>query len=129
MWYSRKESLMKRALGATAVCRLLSIGPKLGVLALLTVTLIAAGAGIAAAGSMRTQKRVYSAFTASDKPPAPVRPGEALAADTIRVYENPAVIQSLTLRPSRLTLAADGNYTITGLRYWNGWGTSVAQAN
>jgi hypothetical protein len=68
------------------------------------------------------------AFTASGKPAVPVRPGQALAANPIRVYENPAVIQRLTIRRSRLTLAADGNYAISGLRYWKGWGTSVAEA-
>jgi hypothetical protein len=42
------------------------------------------------------------------------KPAVAIAVTTIRVYENPAVIQDLTVRPRQLTLAADGNDTITG---------------
>jgi hypothetical protein len=57
------------------------------------------------------------------------KPAVGIAVTTIRVYENPAVIQDLTVRPRQLTLAADGNDTITGLRKWKGWGTAVAKAN
>jgi len=56
------------------------------------------------------------------------RPSGILAA-SIRVYENPAVIQGLTTRPAQLTLSADGNYMITGLRHWQAWGAPIAQAN
>jgi hypothetical protein len=56
------------------------------------------------------------------------RPNGTLAA-SIRVYENPAVIQGLTTRPAQLTLSADRNYTITGLRHWQGWGTPIAGAS
>lgn len=52
----------------------------------------------------------------------------ALASAPIRVYRNPAVIQGLKVRPSTLTLAADGNYMITWL-HWTGWGSSTARAN
>ena len=38
-----------------------------------------------------------------------------------------AVIRGLKVRPSTPTMPADGNYTITGLR-WNGWGSSAARA-
>ena len=52
----------------------------------------------------------------------------AVASTRIRAYENPAVIQGLEIRPPTLTMAADGNDTITGLR-WNGWGSSTARAS
>lgn len=52
----------------------------------------------------------------------------AFARTPIRVYENPAVIQHLRVRPSTLTMAADGNYTITGL-HWAGWGSATARAH
>jgi hypothetical protein len=46
----------------------------------------------------------------------------------IRVYQNPAVIQGAKVKPRQLTMAADGNYTITGMRNWSGWGTAIAKA-
>lgn len=55
-------------------------------------------------------------------------PAAAAIARVLRVYENPAVIQGLTVRPTQLTLAADGNDTITELRRWNRWGSSTASA-
>jgi len=51
----------------------------------------------------------------------------AVASVPIRAFANPAVIQGLKIRPRTLTMAADGNDTITGLR-WTGWGTSTAHA-
>jgi hypothetical protein len=53
----------------------------------------------------------------------------AIPGGGIRVYKNPAVIQGLAIRPSQLTLAADGNYTITGLHHWKDWGSATARAN
>jgi hypothetical protein len=50
-----------------------------------------------------------------------------VASTPIRAYQNPAVIQGLKVRPRSLTMAADGNYTITGLR-WTGWGSPSARA-
>ncbi len=38
----------------------------------------------------------------------------AVASARMRAYQNPAVIQGLKVRPSTLTMAADGNDTITG---------------
>ena len=51
----------------------------------------------------------------------------AFASTPILVYENSAVIQGLKVRPSMLTMAADGNDTITSL-HWTGWGSSAARA-
>ena len=51
----------------------------------------------------------------------------ALAITPVRVYQNPAVAQGLKVKPATLTMAADGNYAITGLR-WTGWGSATARA-
>jgi len=52
----------------------------------------------------------------------------ALASTSIKVFQNPAAIQGLTVQPSSLTMAADGNDTITGL-HWASWGSSTAHAS
>lgn len=46
----------------------------------------------------------------------------------VRAYQNSAVIQGLQVRPATLTMAADGNDTITGLR-WTGWGSTATHAS
>jgi hypothetical protein len=52
----------------------------------------------------------------------------ALAASVIRVYRYAGVIQGLSVQPRSVTLAADGNDTITGLR-WRGWGAPTTRAS
>jgi hypothetical protein len=45
----------------------------------------------------------------------------------IYFYENLGVLQSLRVRPRRITFNADGNNAVTGLR-WTRWGTRNARA-
>jgi hypothetical protein len=52
----------------------------------------------------------------------------AAASTQVRVYANAGVIQGLKVRPSTLTMAADGNDTITDL-HWSSWGSATAQAS
>jgi hypothetical protein len=53
----------------------------------------------------------------------------AVGSSPILVYANPAILDGLRLRPTQITFAADGNYTVTGLRHWHGWGSSSARAD
>ncbi len=49
------------------------------------------------------------------------------ASAQIYFFENPAVLQFPRVQPSQITFNADGNNTVTGLR-WHAWGSSKARA-
>jgi hypothetical protein len=44
-------------------------------------------------------------------------------------YENPLDHGGAKIRPTRVTFDQDGNDTVTGLRYWQGWGTDHAASS
>lgn len=80
--------------------------------------------GMRAHGAARALRHVAVAALAA----LLLLPVSSLASAQIRAYANPAVMQGLEVRPSTLTMAADGNDTITGLK-WSAWGGSTARAS
>jgi hypothetical protein len=49
------------------------------------------------------------------------------ATDPIHFYKNLALLRGLRVKPSQIVFNADGNNTVTGLR-WRTWGSSVTRA-
>ena len=58
---------------------------------------------------------------------AALAPAARAAADPIYFYKNLAVLRGLRVKPSHIVFNADGNNTVTGLR-WRTWGSSVTRA-